>query len=237
MMALALVASLALAPVAFAQQGGQTFQADLAPLNGSGASGTATLTLEGDQLTADIHSQGLAPDQPHAQHIHGMAQAISECPTLAADADGSGAISTAEGQPAYGPVNTSLTTTGDTSAESGLAVDRFPVADANGNVSYSRIFALSNDVANNLGNFAIVQHGIDFNGNGEYDFDAGVSSLDPSLPFEATAPANCGRIVATSAALPSTGGISPLTFSLYGGAALVSLGAITGLLIRRTRNA
>ena len=48
------------------------FQADLAPLNNSGASGTANLALEGDQLTTDIASEGLAPNLPHAQHIHGL---------------------------------------------------------------------------------------------------------------------------------------------------------------------
>jgi hypothetical protein len=39
------------------------------------------------------------------------------------------------------------------------------------------------------------QHGVDFNGNGEYDFDsAGASDLDEAFPQEATAPANCGTI-------------------------------------------
>ena len=47
----------------------------------------------------------------------------------------------------------------------------------------------------NLGDFAIVQHGVDLNDNGVYDFEAaGASELDPSLPQEATIPANCGVI-------------------------------------------
>jgi hypothetical protein len=42
---------------------------------------------------------------------------------------------------------------------------------------------------------AIVQHGVDLNNNGRYDFRAaGASELDPSLPQEATIPANCGVI-------------------------------------------
>jgi hypothetical protein len=50
-------------------------------------------------------------------------------------------------------------------------------------------------VASNLGKFAIVQHGVDLNHNGRYDFrSAGKSELDPSLPQEATIPANCGVI-------------------------------------------
>ncbi len=46
----------------------------------------------------------MAPELPHAQHIHGMAQAISECPTLAADDNGDGLVNTAEGLPSYGPI-------------------------------------------------------------------------------------------------------------------------------------
>jgi hypothetical protein len=35
-------------------------------------------------------------------------------------------------------------------------------------------------------------HGIDTNHNDAYDFSAGKSELDPSLPQEATVPAGCG---------------------------------------------
>jgi hypothetical protein len=50
-------------------------------------------------------------------------------------------------------------------------------------------------VAQRLGRMAIVQHGVDLNHNGRYDFKAaGKSELDPSLPQEATIPANCGVI-------------------------------------------
>lgn len=199
---------LGLASAAFAQQGGQTFEASLAPANGSGASGTATLALNGDQLTVNIDSQGLVPNQPHAQHIHGTIGVVSACPTAANDQNGDGVVSTTEGQPVIGPILVSLTTTGDTSPNSGLAVDRMPVADANGNLSYSRTFTVPADVAANLGSFAIEQHGVDFNANGIYD--GGASDLDPSVPFEATAPANCGKIVPAGGTLMETGGPSPL---------------------------
>jgi hypothetical protein len=50
-------------------------------------------------------------------------------------------------------------------------------------------------VAQGLGKMAIVQHGVDLNDNGRYDFKAaGKSELDPSLPQEATIPATCGVI-------------------------------------------
>src|SRR5215210_40030 len=187
---------MSLAPAAFAQE---AFQADLDPLNNSGASGTANLALEGDQLTTDIASEGLAPNLPHAQHLHGFDQAISECPSLASDQNGDGLVNTTEGQPSYGPILTSLTTEGDTSPDSALAVDRFPVANEDGTLTYDRTLGVPMNVADRLGEFAIVQHGVDLNGNGMYDEGAaGPSDLDPSLPQEATIPANCGVIVPVS---------------------------------------
>ena len=198
-MMLALVGALSMtrASVAFAQAGNgkERYRAQLEPLNGSGASGVARLALEGNELTSKINSHGLAPGLPHAQHIHGMAQAISECPTLANDTNGDGLVNTVEGLPSYGPIAVSFTTTGDTRPASGLAVDCFPVANEGGSVNYKRTFEVPSKVANNLGDFAIVQHGVDLNGNGVYDFEsAGASELDPSLPQEATIPANCGVI-------------------------------------------
>jgi hypothetical protein len=185
-------AYMSLTPAAFAQD---MFQADLEPLNNSGASGTANLALEGDQLTTDIASEGLAPGLPHAQHIHGLEQAMSECPTILNDQNGDNLVNTTEGEPSYGPILTSLTTEGDTSPESALAVDRFPVANEDGTLTYDRTFGVPANVADRLEDFAIVQHGVDLNGNGVYDEEAaGPSDLDPSLPQEATIPANCGVI-------------------------------------------
>jgi hypothetical protein len=194
---LAVTASLVLASVAFAQGGDQKklFKADLNPLNRSGDNGVAKLALEGRKLTTKINSHGMAPKLPHAQHIHGFKQALSECPTLAADDNGDRLVNTVEGLPSYGPIRVSFTTRGDTSAASGLAVSRFPVADADGALHYKRTFSVPQGVSQNLGKMAIVQHGVDLNHNGRYDFKAaGKSELDPSLPQEATIPANCGVI-------------------------------------------
>jgi LPXTG-motif cell wall-anchored protein len=228
---LAAVAALVLAQTAFAQSG-QTYTTSLDTLNGSGATGNATVTVNGNQATVEIQSQGLTPGQPHAQHIHIGGQNV--CPPPSADTDGSGAISVAEGQPFYGAIKIALTETGDISADSGTAVDRMPVADENGNLSYSRTFALPDGVSpDQLASGVIVQHGIDFNGNGEYDASAGQSSVDPSLPFEGTVPADCGELAATGGMtdLPDTGGLSPLTLALGGGLLLVVGG---GLLFART---
>jgi hypothetical protein len=200
----AVALSLSLASVAFANGGddrdgrdehGKHYKAHLKALNRSGAEGHATLEKEGNKkVETEIHTKGLAPKLPHAQHIHGFKQAVSECPTLAASGDDN-LITTVEGVPSYGPIQVSLTTRGDTSPKSGLAVDRFPVANAKGSVEYERTFSVSADVAKNLGKKAIVQHGVDLNDNGRYDFKAdGKSELDPSLPQEATLPATCGVI-------------------------------------------
>src|SRR5215210_3862453 len=200
---LAVAMSLSLVSVAFANGGdrdghdeqGKHFKAELNPLNRSGAEGHASLDREGTKkLETEIHTKGLAPKLPHAQHIHGFKKAVSECPTLAASGDDN-LITTAEGLPSYGPIQVSLTTKGDTSPNSALAVDRFPVANAKGTVEYERTLMVSANVAKNLGKKAIVQHGVDLNDNGRYDFKAaGKSELDPSLPQEATIPATCGVI-------------------------------------------
>lgn len=97
-----------------------------------------------------------------------------------------------EGLPFYGPIQVSLTTEGDTSPDSALAVDRMPIADADGNLSYARTFEVSDDVAERLGSLHIVQHGIDIDDSGAYD--GRPSELNPAVPFEATVPANCGSI-------------------------------------------
>jgi hypothetical protein len=173
---------------------GEHFKAHLKALNRSGAEGHAMLEKEGSKkIETEIHTKGLAPKLPHAQHIHGFKKAVSECPTLALSGRDN-LITTVEGVPAYGPIQVSLTTTGDTSPKSGLAVDRFPVANAKGSVEYERTLMVSANVAKNLGKKAIVQHGVDLNDNGRYDFQAGKSELDPSLPQEATIPAICGVI-------------------------------------------
>ncbi|MER7108654.1 hypothetical protein [Streptomyces sp. NPDC000229] len=163
--------------------------------NNSGAGGTAVLSLDGRKLTVKIYATGLVPGQPHAQHIHGSTTGKHfHCPDMTADKNKDGVLTTTEGLPAYGDINISLTTKGDTTKASALAVDRMPVADKDGSLSYSRTITVSQAVADHIKNLHIVQHGIDPNGNGTYDFSKGKSELDPKLPQEATAPASCGLI-------------------------------------------
>ena len=171
---------------------------DPAADGGSNASGRVSIAVRGDQVTVAVRATGLSPKLVHAQHIHGVGQ--NRCPKAGARDDrvDDGLIDTVEGLPAYGPIAVSLTTKGDTSADSGLAVNRFPVANAAGILVYVRTFTVGVDfpeeVADNLAAHHIVMHGIDVNNNGAYDFGAGPSSLTSDLPLEATVPANCGVI-------------------------------------------
>lgn len=170
-------------------------QADLKALNDSGASGHVHAEFKGRKAEVRINARGLAKNLPHAQHLHFGAEARNECPNVFDDANNDLRLNVAEGVPDYGPILKSLTTSGDMSPKSGLAVDRFPTT-PKGFEKYERVVnfapgAVLKAIKNGKG--VIVIHGVDHNGNGEYDFDgAGASELDPSLPAEATDPALCG---------------------------------------------
>ncbi len=214
---LAVPAALSLGLAAPAAAAGDAYQLNLDQLNDSGAHGTAMLSLDGDQLTVKIEEDGLVPNSPHAQHLHGSTEGKDfHCPDASADKDGDGIVSTAEGIPTYGGIMVSLTTKGDTSAKSGLAVDRFPKADGNGHLSYERTIKVPQDIADHIKDLHIVQHGIDVNDNGKYDGDAGMSSLDKKLPLEATAPASCGMVKGAAVGSMPVGGVETGSGSTQG---------------------
>ncbi|MFF4323438.1 hypothetical protein [Streptomyces sp. NPDC001568] len=175
---------------------GKAYQIDLAQLNDSGSRGTVMLSLKGKLLTVRIESEGMVPGQPSAQHLHGSTKGHDfHCPDASDDTNGDGILNNTEATVDYGDINISLTTSGDTKATSGLAVDRMPVADKQGKVSYQRTITVGQDVVDHIKDLHVVQHGIDRNDNDKYDFDgAGKSELDPKLPQEATAPTNCGEV-------------------------------------------
>ena len=189
---------------ASAHEGSSSYQASLGTLNQSGVTGTGMVTLDGNTATVMIEASGLLAGAPHAQHFH--IDAMGTCPTDADNKDGDAFLSTTEGEPAYGAIGTSLTLTGDTSPDSGLAVDRFPTAEG-GSLSYNRTFELSDDVhkAFEAGTAVLVLHGFDENGSGTYDGDV-KSDLDPSLPMEATAPVACGALNAAQMGTAPSGG-------------------------------
>lgn len=198
-LAAALVVSLFSVAPAFASHEGSFYRGDLRELNDSGASGEGTLTVsqDGETMDVEIDATGLNLDGPHAIHLHGIVEgervSASSCPSTLADTDSDGVITVAEGAPSYGGVQVSLTTTGDTSPDSALAVERFPSGTS---ISYSRSgISIPEVLKANLGKLHFVVHGIDENGNGSLDMDQSErSSLDESLPREATAPALCGTL-------------------------------------------
>jgi hypothetical protein len=184
-----------------------SFRADLLPVphdhvadGGSDVSGQASLRLTGRTLDITLTASGLTPDEPHAMHIHGLTQSKNECPTIEDDVSTGdpidsgtfvagtpdGLISLGEGAPDYGPIDVSMTVVGDTSPSSGLSLERFVSADADGNLSYHRSVVVPKEVAKNLTNLHIVLHGADLPGDPDH---SSLSSL-----FEATLPVACGEI-------------------------------------------
>lgn len=218
--------------------------AELQELNNSGGTGSAMLEVDGTTLNFTLAYQGLLADAPHAAHIHYDDDAMNQCPTSPdADADGDGFLTTSEGAPFYGGIKVSLTTEGDTSPDSGLAIDRFGVGD---DVSYARGgVEVDQETADSImdGEAVVVVHGVDYDGSGAYDAgDRGESDLDPSLPGEATDPALCGVVTASQMGEVPGGGVDTgeaavggqnLALAATGGVALVG-GA---LLLARRRNA
>ena len=197
---LTLVAAFALlaAPAAPAQtRGADRVEVALAPVPHPGedgnaaASGTIRATLvRDDRLVVVVRATGLTPNLPHAMHVHGAQEGGNVCPPASAAGD-DGVVSTADGAPFYGGIRLSLTTEGDTSPASALALDRFPVADRNGRLTYVRVIEdVPADVAAVLDDLHVVVHGLDYAPvNGAYDDNA------PLLQgAEATLPVLCGVV-------------------------------------------
>ncbi len=175
------------------------FFAALAPVphdpiavGGSNASGTATIEyVRGTTYLVTVNATGLTPNLPHLAHIHGVIQAQNECP--GPDAAGSdGLIDTLDGLPAYGPIQVTFATSGDTSAAAGFNLGTAPVADANGNLFYQREIKIKGNVAANLRDLHIVIHGEDLNNSGVYDGQE--STLGMGIPLEAELPVACGAL-------------------------------------------
>jgi hypothetical protein len=206
--ALGFAALLAFAGPASAAEG--SAQANLSPTPASpgGGSGTGMVEVSGTNLSFTLAAQGLLADAPHAAHIHFAQDARHECPTDADNTDPMEFFTTPEGNPAYGDIVVSLTKSGDTSPDSALAVDRFGVGD---NFEYSRgDVQVSEEVASAIleGQSVVVIHGVDYDGDGTYSMgERGPSTLDPSLPGEATDPALCGVLNASQMDSMPAGGV------------------------------
>jgi len=216
---LILAAAAALLCVPMSAVADTSVKAKLVEQNGSGVSGTVSLTaLDNGGLKVVIHSKGLVPGQPHAQHIHGSAHGGHfGCPTLKKnDTDGDGVLTNEEAAGEYGTVFLALTTTGGATPQDGLDVKRMPVADSKGRVNYERTFSakiVPDGLVEHLSSLHVVQHGIDTNNNGKYDVEAlGVSTFAeslgvPNIPEEATDPASCGVVQGAGMSGKPRGGV------------------------------
>ncbi len=160
--------------------------AHLDPLNNSGVSGTGVVSVKtsGNRINVVVRARGLLANAPHAMHIHWGATAKHECPTVKQDVNRDKRLNVAEGLPSYGGIRVSLTTKGDTSPKSALAVDRFNTA-PQGKLVYKR-YSIKVDAttvrAIRAGQAVLVLHGLDYNQNGKYDFDgAGASELNAAV--------------------------------------------------------
>lgn len=214
-----------LAVPAFAAHEGTAYSGDLNALNEETGSGEAYIEVseDGNTMNVQVSASDLELDFVHAMHIHGIFDgdlsddpadgsfSASSCPTLEQDTGSAvpdeegpdGFVSVVEGAAVYGGVQVSLTTEGDTSADSALAVERFP---AGTSIDYERDIEIPSAMKDELSKVHIVVHGTDTDDNGAESNDNGaVSSLDESLPFDATAPALCGTLAAASAGPVQTG--------------------------------
>jgi hypothetical protein len=224
---------------------GSSYQTQLTALNGSGASGTVMIQLTGTQAKVTEHVNGVAATftgnpYPHVQHIHGGAK--GQCPTMSADSDGDGVISTTEGGPSYGDIQTTLSLSGDTSPAAGTTLE---VAPSGGSFDYSRTFEVNQSTIDALeaGTAVIVVHGLD-----PATLPAAAqnkpSDLVPSLPLAATSPALCGTLAASQMTMPNgaadTGGGSTTGIEDAGvlatGAGLIAVGAAAGAVALRRRS-
>jgi hypothetical protein len=248
----------ALPPVqmASAQTAATTYTANLAPvpLNGqTGASGTYTIKLDGNSATITGTVSGLAATFmnapfPHVQHIHGGAQGV--CPTASADTNGDGVVNTAEGQPAYGGILTTLSLSGDTTPAAGTNIQ---IAPSGASFNYSRTIMLDAASVDSLkaGTAVIVVHGLD-PAKAAPAATSSPSELVPSLPLAATSPALCGKLTAsagnpgaTATMLPPNTGNTSLVndgngapwAALSAGAllAILGLGGVAAVAVRQSR--
>ncbi len=229
-----------------------SYQATLSPvaLNNVTGSGTVMLQLNGDQATVTEHVNGLAATfmdkpYPHVQHIHipGAGGGLGQCPAASDDTSGDGVLNTTEGTRAYGPIGTTLSTSGDTTP---AAATTLTVAPSGASFDYTRTFTLDPATLSAVtsGKAVVVVHGLD-PATLSAAAQAEKSELVPSLPLAATSPALCGALVASQASsMPvgssptgggSTSGLQDEGALAVGGALILAAGGVFAARRRTTR--
>ena len=142
------------------------YRVELHSLNGSGVFGEAEIEIKkGKTLKISLQADGLEPNQPHPQHIHGLDSKAgnSTCPDSSADTNADGLVSVGEGLPFYGPIVLPLTP--------------FNLVGDDGELRYEASFTINPATVQPLHKRTIILHGMTVNGQ-----------YIPSLPIA------CGEI-------------------------------------------
>lgn len=231
---------------AMAADAAGSYSTTLNEVNNSGASGEVWIDVEGDMATVTVNASGLAAEfdgaaYPHVQHIHIGAEGT--CPTMSADENGDGIISTTEGGPFYGEIGQTLAVgAADKTPAGALDLMAAPSGDS---ITYKETFQLSQATMDSLsgGTAVVVVHGLD-----PANQPAGAtepSDLAPELPLAATSPALCGALAMAPAGGVDTGVVTAAGFGAtdsqmgavaLGGSLLAALAA-AGYFIGRRRTA
>lgn len=175
----------------------RVYTATLEPLNGDVSyrpvRGSAVVKVKDGTLSVRVNAQGLEPDIPHPQHIHGK-MGFGSCPDMSADDNGDGLIDVVEGVPDYGGIMVTLDS--DLTDGAGTEVDGLPTAGADGTIHYRNsedVEAVRDGAGEDLklGRRHIVLHGVD--PSLEETVLADAASLG-GLPVWLTLPVACGEL-------------------------------------------
>jgi hypothetical protein len=111
-------------------------------------------------------------------------------------------LSTTDGAPSYGAIQTTLSVSGDTSPAAGTNIQ---IAPSGAVFNYSRTITLDAATMASLssGKAVVVVHGLD-PATAAPAATTSPSELVPSLPLAATSPALCGTLVASTSSQPSS---------------------------------
>lgn len=229
------------APLSAQADTGHMYHATLNPLNHSNGSGSVMVKMHGNKATVTEHWSGLASKFkgkpfPHVQHIHGMGKGT--CPTMSADKNGDGVVSTPEAGDSYGMIKTTLSTKGDMSPKAGTNIKTAP---GGSSTNYKRTFTVNDKTMKAMknGNAVVVVHGLDPSTLSKKAQNE-KSPLVKSLPLAATAPALCGQLQSGTNG-PKTGagttaGVEHSGMIAAGGGLILAAGG-AGLVLTRRRNA
>ena len=194
-----------------------TYIAALHPLNRSGVTGFAKLSLNsmqpGAALTASVNARGAEPNQTHAMHIHGKLDGgNAECPLTTADINNDRLVSVFEGAPFYGPIKVNLTSPATEFAPpsrtdlfapfAGVPIPgNFPRSSSNGKINYNQTIPF--DSANSYAVAALNsltplndQHIVLHGGYAPESVDTPGGNPN-KIVYDALLPVACGQIIQT----------------------------------------